>query len=57
MFPPRIFNKLKYFINPFRNLFAEGFQKEGGAPAIADKLLKEDAFDLLLETGDHILLE
>ncbi len=57
MFPPRIFNSLKHFINPFRYLFSEGFEKEGGGPAIADKLLKEDSFDILQENSDRILLE
>lgn len=57
MFPPRLFNSLKHFITPFKYLFAEGFEKEGGGTAIADKLLLEDSSDLLLESGDRIILE
>ena len=57
MFTWRTFHKLSYFIDPFHHLFTEGFEQEGGAPAIADKLLKEDGFDLLKEDGDRILLE
>lgn len=57
MFWTNLWRKTGYFHNPFRDLFAEEFEKAGGPPAIPGKLLKEDGGDLLLEDDGHILLE
>lgn len=57
MFPFRIFNKIRHFINPFVNLFSEGFEKEGSSPAIADVLLQENFGDILQEDEGRIFLE
>jgi len=54
----KLYRGVRFWFMPFRALYTKGPGVSGGSPPVVqDRLLQENSFAILQETGDNILIE